>query len=387
MRKYLQEELRPPHLVHAPLEGSDSEYERILTQVRLLLRDYWPHPVLEFSGYISTFWSGLWAILPTPVSSGPMENLVLSDGGTVSLHWSGEPQQEPVDRVTLVLPGLNNDSRTSFVQETMTHFRSQGFAVATLNYRGVGGVELTSSKLGCLDSWQDLEEVLTHIQTKYPNAKISAVGFSMGGAILLRYLGDAGSSAKLDAAVTIAAPIDVPGVAESLESSLKKRAINFAMATGVKLGALTHLRHRSPYLMNLSIRRVLTARCVRDIDESIICPINGYVNSDEYYTRNSPHLVLSNIKVPTLMVNALDDPVVSAATIPLEEIRRNRKLFLALTRRGGHIGWGSGGLGAACWTDSMAVRFLQMCLHVPHVHTQTAVLSNELPHVVIQSRL
>lgn len=114
MRKYLREELRPPKLIHSPDERLEED-QRLLEEVKLSLRDYWPHPVLEFSGYMSTFYSGFWAVMPSMHGTGSLETIALSDGGEVSLHWYDPPRAE-TDKVLLVLPGLNNNSRTSFVQ-------------------------------------------------------------------------------------------------------------------------------------------------------------------------------------------------------------------------------------------------------------------------------
>ncbi|CAE8608384.1 unnamed protein product, partial [Polarella glacialis] len=77
LRRYLQQELSVPNLIHSPVEERLLEDQKLLTEVKLLLRDYWPHPVLEFSGYISTAWSGLWAALPANAAPGFVEKLIL----------------------------------------------------------------------------------------------------------------------------------------------------------------------------------------------------------------------------------------------------------------------------------------------------------------------
>lgn len=360
LQRYLQRELKRPELVHGPVEERDLAEQHLLQEVKLLLREYWPHPVLEFSGYTSTIWSGFWAVLPTTVSSDNVELLTLQDGGTVSLHWSEAASGCIKERIALVLPGLNNDSRTAFVQSSMRHLQDAGIHAVALNYRGTGGLDLTSRKLGGLDSWHDLREVIDHLKKANPAAQLFAVGFSMGSAMLLKYLGEAGQSTPLKAAVAMAAPVDLPAVTASLHSNLKKRLMGFAMAQGVKMFVL-HGVLRSPYGHLVNKRTVFLATTMGEIDEATICPMNGYKNPKEYYDSNDPRTTLSRIAVPTLVVNAEDDPVVSISTVPREEMRQNPRIYLAITRRGGHIGWGSGGLGSASWTDNMAVDFMQAC--------------------------
>jgi len=360
LRRYLRDELKPPQLVHAPMEERESaEDQRLLQEVKLLLRDYWPHPVLDFSGYISTAWSGLWAAMPSSSAAGRIEPLILQDGGTVSLHW-GDMPFSGCNRIVLLLPGLNNDSRTSFVQSTMAHLRRDGFCAVALNYRGVGGLPLTSPKFGCADSWQDLNEVVQHIEAAMPGAELFAMGYSMGAGMLLRYLGEEGARVRIKAAVAIAAPADFPAVGASLESSLKKRGMNFLMVNGVKLFMLKAL-HSADFKHRLDMKRVWGALTLRQLEEATICPLHGYTDGVDYYSKNSPRTKLHQIAVPTLVVNAEDDPVVSVSTLPLDDMRLNPRLYVVITRRGGHIGWGSGGLGAAAWTDSMASHFMEAC--------------------------
>eukprot|EP00931_Biecheleriopsis_adriatica_P106246 TRINITY_DN80731_c0_g1_i1.p1 TRINITY_DN80731_c0_g1~~TRINITY_DN80731_c0_g1_i1.p1 ORF type:complete len:398 (-),score=65.20 TRINITY_DN80731_c0_g1_i1:72-1265(-) len=360
LKRYLQSELKRPDLIHAPMEERDLEDQHLLQEVKLLLREYWPHPVLEFSGYTSTIWSGFWAVLPTS-APGRLEVLTLRDGGTVSLHWGEQLRSSSGKGIALLLPGLNNDSRTSFMQSTMRHVQQEGFQAVTLNYRGTGGLELTSPNLGGATSWRDLPEVVEHIEKSHPGAKLFAVGFSMGGGILLRHLGEEGPRTRFQAAVTVAAAVDHPKVVAALESSIKKRVLNFLMASGMKL-VLAQGALQAPCCAGLFDKgKIMRATSIRQIDELTMCLLAGHKSSEEFYESVSPAPKLSRVAVPTLVIHAEDDPVVSVKTLPVEEMRRNPRIYVTITRRGGHIGWGSGGLGAAAWTDNMAVDFMQAC--------------------------
>mmetsp|Transcript_58716 Transcript_58716/g.108312 ORF Transcript_58716/g.108312 Transcript_58716/m.108312 type:complete len:393 (-) Transcript_58716:60-1238(-) len=361
LKLYLQRELKPARLIHGTSEDHLLEQERLLSEVKLLLRDYWPHPLLEFSGYTSTFWSGFWASLHSKVAEGPMEVLTLRDGGTVSLHWCGKREEDDRRRIILILPGLNNDSTTTFIQGTMKHLRSEGFSTVALNYRGCCGLELTSPRFGCADSWNDFDEVVDHIDATNKGASILGLGFSMGAGLLMRYLGEKGSAAKLRGAVAVAAPLNFPLVAQYLESNVRKRWINFLMAQGVKAFMMGTF-YKSKYTDKLNRWDIVKATSLRRLEEASICKLHGYKDAEDYYTQNSPMKVLARVTVPTLIVHAEDDPVVSVSTIPLGLVQSNPRLFVAITKRGGHIGWGSGGLGAGAWTDCMARRFLDACV-------------------------
>jgi len=360
LKLYLQRELKPARLIHGTSEDHLLEQERLLSEVKLLLRDYWPHPLLEFSGYTSTFWSGFWAGLHNAHTAGPVDVLTLDDGGIVSLQWFAEKEKDDRRRIVLLLPGLNNDAKTTFIQETMRHLHSRGFSPVAMNYRGCGGLELKSPRFGCADSWRDFDAVVSHLESTNPGAFLMAMGFSMGGGLLLRYLGEKGATTKLKGAVTIAAPANFPLVAYYLESNVRKRWLNFLMANGVKAFMMGTF-FKSELLSSLDRWPIIKATSLRRLEEASICKWHGYKDAEDYYAQNSPAPFLGRITVPTLIVHAEDDPVVSVKTLPLGVIQSNPRLFVALTRRGGHIGWGSGGLGAAAWTDCMARRFLDAC--------------------------
>ncbi|CAJ1362290.1 unnamed protein product [Effrenium voratum] len=360
MRRYLREELRPPRLIHCPMDELLEEDRQLLQEVKLALRDYWPHPILEFSGYMSTFYSGLWAVLPSMHGAGHFEVVTLSDGGEASLHWY-VPPRAPSNRVLLVLPGLNNDSRTSFVQATMRHLRSEGFHAVALNYRGLANVALKTPRIACAACWVDVKEVAQHILRAKPGCELFGLGYSMGGAMLLRHLGAEGSNTPFKAAVSVAAPVDFPAVERSLTSSKKKLFINFLIAAGVKTLMMRELL-RSKFRSMIDLRKLLLATRLAHMDEAVVCPLWGFANQAEFHSNCTPRSTVHQISVPTLVVHAEDDPVISLSTIPLEDLKRNPRIYVAITKRGGHIGWGSGGLGAGAWTDAMAAHFLEATL-------------------------
>jgi len=145
------------------------------------------HPV-ELNGYFSTLAFGM-RRQPSEAAL-PREELVrLPDGGTMRLVWRralSPGRMRSPQGVVLILPGLNNSSRWPAVQQTAVAFCRRGYDVAVLDYRGVGGLELTSAKVGCSDAWRDLPAVLrVVVAAAHPAAPVFGVGFSMGGSILL----------------------------------------------------------------------------------------------------------------------------------------------------------------------------------------------------------
>jgi len=263
-------------------------------------------------------------------------------------------------RIVILFPGLNNCSKTGFMQACMQHLRGNGFHCATMNYRGVGGLPLSSKKLAGFDSWQDFDPVVDHVVKTHPGAMLFAMGFSMGGCNMLRYLAEQGDKCRFKAAVGVAAVADLEAASSTLESTWRKKIMNIVMASGVKLLALPKLRD-SHVREHADIPGLLLGLTLRDLDAAGTIRCNGYKTPDEYYSTNNPRPLLHRIAIPTLIINAADDPVVSIRDMPIKDIKKNPRMYLTITRRGGHIGWGSGGLGAAAWTDNMAADFMLAC--------------------------
>eukprot|EP00929_Paragymnodinium_shiwhaense_P097542 TRINITY_DN59197_c0_g1_i1.p1 TRINITY_DN59197_c0_g1~~TRINITY_DN59197_c0_g1_i1.p1 ORF type:complete len:411 (+),score=76.67 TRINITY_DN59197_c0_g1_i1:134-1366(+) len=366
---YAKHEVRPPQIIQGEAEKEDEkpqEMENFLREVRAMRSDYWPHPFLELSGLISTTAMGLRGVLAQAahrkVKAAPgqrLESLVLKDGGTVLLHWGVPPEpSRDTGAIVMIFPGLNNDSCTPYIQAAMSHLRAFGYHTVALNYRGVGGQDFTAPKVGCMDAWHDLPEIVEHIRKDRPDVVMYSIGYSMGAAIMLRYIGSEGANVPFRAAVSVAGPLDVPATSKELEEgALLSRALNFVMTAGVKFLTFNAVKN-SPYKDKISMKDVWLARSLREIDQAVICPLNGYEKAQDYYTHNDPMPYLTNIKIPTLIIHAKDDPIVSSRLHPREVVKSNPWLCLVLLRRGGHIGWTpTSSVDGESWVDRVSGQF------------------------------
>lgn len=263
--------------------------------------------------------------------------------------------------MVILLPGLGNDSQTHFIQNMAALLYSQGFWPVTVNYRGIMG-ELSSARIGCLDSWRDMDAVIAHIVQEHSPGEVEAVGWSMGGAILTRYLGESSElSEHIKSAVTLSAPLDTAAQLHWFRDAWAGRLMNFCLGFVFKLKLLSSAQTRSRIeSFGISVSELLRSHTIEDADRLLICRLHGYEDTMEYYSRNNPAPHLQNIKVPLLAIHALDDPVTPAALLPREAILENPNITLACTRHGGHIGWTAGhDILRWSWADAAATRFLQ----------------------------
>lgn len=328
-----------------------------------LLAVHTPHLLLELAGEIS---SGAMLFRPPPLRYGARESqrLELIDGGTARLDWEHPSGGAARARgAVLLLPGLNNSSRSSYVLHTMAHLCRSGLSAVCLDYRGVGGLLLTSSRVGCADSWRDLPCAVAAMRSLLAAAgngdvPLGAIGFSMGGTLLTKFLSVTGERSPFCAAVTVSSPFALTAAMKTLEGSAVARAMNFGLTQLAKL-TFAGQRESRAHLHGVDWLAFLRSGSLRALEESVICKLHGYETAEHYYEANRADFAL--IATPLLCVHAEDDPIVSIADAPLREMIANPRIAIAVTRRGGHLGWTGGMLALPCaptWSDVVAVRHL-----------------------------
>jgi len=372
MARYMRA-VRVPKLVCS--EDAEDLQQLLLDEAGAALREpYWPH-ILHWHWTFSSFLAAVRAA-PLPPSfrrSSEEQLLVLRDGGTVGLDWWGSvpvptPAGGSIDSrpVALVLPGMANSSLSWYIRRCMERFARAGFRPVALNYRGVEHMPITSPRLGCADTWKDLPEVLVAVRAAVgsASARIVAVGFSMGGTILAKYLGEMSGASGIQAAVIISPPLSYPAHQQELEN---RPVLSFAMALPLKLWLWSKRAQLAEHLPEIKMSKILRSTSLLELAGTfLVC--QGYTDVSAYFRENDPEPVLRYIETPMLIVAATDDPL--AFPIPREAIRRNPKLLLAETDGGGHLGWAgwtTASMGATMagpsWADSMAARFLDFHLH------------------------
>ncbi|MSR23360.1 MAG: alpha/beta fold hydrolase [Gemmatimonadetes bacterium] len=199
--------------------------------------------------------------------------------------------------------------------------------------------------------------VLEHLRERHPGRPIGVIGFSLGGNVLLRFLGAREAEARfLGACVAISVPFDLEAGARMLEETRAGRFYGNYFLRSLKGKARAKQRILAPVV---DLARVLGARTIREFDEAATAPLHGFPSAEEYYREASSAPVVSRVRVPTLILHAADDPFLPPEAIPRKDIDRNPWTLGAVTPRGGHVGFVEGGSGATrFWAEREAARYL-----------------------------
>src|SRR5437867_3123245 len=248
------------------------------------------------------------------------ERVVTPDGDFIDLDWIDGPA--PVGSRTaaaapllLVLHGLEGSSRSHYAQGLLRLARDRGWRGVALNFRSCSGELNRAARFYHSGETTDLDAVVNGLIAREPSVTLGAVGISLGGNVLLKWLGERAADApkQLAAAVAISAPFDVAACAEVLDRGVR-RAIYTANFLRTMRDKVRRKAAAFPDFVDIAAAR--RARTFAEYDRAVTAPLNGFADERDYWTRASAGPYLARIRRPTLLINALDDPIVPTAALP-----------------------------------------------------------------------
>jgi hypothetical protein len=259
--------------------------------------------------------------------------------------------------VVLLLHGLEGSARRPYALDLYRHLAQRGIRSVGMNYRSCSGEMNRTARSYHAGATDDVTVAHDWLDQQFASVAKGMVGVSLGGNMLLKYLGERGGeiAIRLRAAAAISPPFDLKLGGEQMEQGLRQRYVaHFLASIKAKLQAKAALV--APLI---DLERALAAQTLREIDEAMTAPLHGFASANDYYARSSSRRYLPGIQVPTLILRAQDDPLIPAADIPYDLFPHNRALLPAITEHGGHVGWIEGWpLAYRLWAQRQAAAFL-----------------------------
>jgi predicted alpha/beta-fold hydrolase len=295
--------------------------------------------------HLQTLWGAL--VRGAPKLERQRERLWLADGDFLDLDWYGP--HEAGAPLVLVLHGLTGSSDSHYVLGLQRQLAVFGWASVALNWRGCSGESNLLPRAYHSGASDDLAEVISHLQACRPLAPLHAVGYSLGGNVLLKYLGEQGENAGLQGAVAVSVPYRLDECADRIGLGLSRLYQRHFMRGLVRYVRDKQQRfRREGQLEHLSTLEQLGSldgmRSFWDFDGRFTAPLHGFADAHDYYRRASSRYYLGGIRVPTLLIQALDDPFVFSHSLPhADELAPGTAL--ELHPRGGHVGF----IGGSPW--------------------------------------
>jgi predicted alpha/beta-fold hydrolase len=283
------------------------------------------------------------------------ERLELADGDFLDLAWSHKPAERKPRPLVLVLHGLEGSLHSHYAAGILHALDQAGMDGVLMHFRGCSGEPNRLPRTYHSGDTGDLQEVVRHLRARgQPVAAV--VGYSLGGNVLLKWLGEQRERTGIAAAVAISVPFRLDAAARRMDQGGSRLYRRYLLR---RLAASYHRkwRHRPSPLGDLDAHGL---RSFWDFDDRITAPLNGFLDVHDYYRRSSSHAYLRHIRVPTRIIHARDDPFMFADTPPSPD-EVSDQVELLITRRGGHVGFVGGRLPwrPEYWLDRQITAFLR----------------------------
>lgn len=280
----------------------------------------------------------------------------LPDGDFLDIRWSGGD----AGPIVMILHGLEGSVQSHYVKGMVNAATALGWRAAVMHFRSCGESVNRLARGYHSGDTADLAEFVKYLQAKEPNTPILAVGYSMGANVLLKWLGETGVTNPLIAAVAVSVPFELHKAAQEMQrwpKSLYQEYFLKPLREKILLKARLH---------NLSVdeQTVKSFRSIKEYDDHITAPLHGFDDALDYYLKSSSRYYLKNIQVPTLIIQAKDDPFMTEDMIPRHD-ELSPQVHLEVYDRGGHVGFVSGRnpFKPEYWLESRIPKFMVEQLH------------------------
>lgn len=260
-------------------------------------------------------------------------------------------------RIAIVTHGLGGNSGRRYVLGMVRELNRNGWDALAWNFRGCSGESNRQLRTYHSGDTADLHTVVSFALEQGPRDAVSLVGFSLGGNITLKYLGekDRDAASFIRAAVAFSVPCDLASCAEAMASPVN----TLYMKRFIRLLHENIQRKMVLFPGRIDDRDYRSIRSFKQFDDRYTAPLNEFESAEDYWRKASSKPLLRDIAVPTLLVNALDDPFLGPPCYPFEEARENPYLHLETPEHGGHVGFVSFNAAGTCWSESRALEFLK----------------------------
>jgi len=284
------------------------------------------------------------------------ERMELPDGDFLDLDWVGEGNGP----IVLLLHGLAGDLRSPYVKGMLRAIIQSGWRGVLMYFRGCSGSPNRLPRCYHSGDTGDVNFVTHALIQREPHTYLACVGYSLGGNVLLKWLGETGEKNPLSAAVAISVPFDLAKASGRLNTGFSR------VYQWLLLRELREMIKRKSAVVSMpfELNNIDKLRTFIEYDDFITAPLHGFKDAQDYYAQASSRQFIPHIRKPTLIVQAMDDPFLSPDAIPTQQ-ELPSGVHIELTDRGGHVGFVTGNVPwrSDYWLEKRVIAYLQHLLN------------------------
>ncbi|MBW2716939.1 MAG: hydrolase, partial [Deltaproteobacteria bacterium] len=262
------------------------------------------------------------------------ERVELPDGDFLDIDWVG--REGPI---VIVLHGLQGSAQSNYARGLLKQIEARGWRGALMHFRGCSGEANRLPRSYHSGETTDVDWFARELRRREPDTPLAGVAYSLGGNVLLKWLGESGTDNPLKAAVAVSIPFELGTAADSMELGFS-RVYQWYLLHKLRKAVRAKMANGS-FELPLSSAELNSFRSFREFDHAVTAPLHGFRGDHDYYERCSSRQFVGRIETPTLVLNAADDPLMNAEIIPSSK-ERAASVACEVSANGGHVGFVSG---------------------------------------------
>jgi predicted alpha/beta-fold hydrolase len=296
-------------------------------------------------------------IFGTLVRPGPRphvrrERWELSDGDFLDVDRIEGAASAPL---LVVLHGLEGSSSSHYVRGLLAQAQARGWRGLAMNFRSCSGEPNRLLRSYHSGETGDAGEAIRRARAESPQAPLLCAGCSLGGNVLVKWLGEQGEAAPVRAAAALSVPFDLALCADALDGP---GAMAWVYRTRFLRSLKAKALEKAGRFPRLDAAKVRAARTLREFDEAITGPLHGFAGAEDYYAQSSSGPYVERVRVPLVLLSAEDDPFIPPVCLPRAAASANRFVTLETSSHGGHLGFVAGPLLPWFYAERRAIEFL-----------------------------
>ncbi len=267
------------------------------------------------------------------------QRIELPDGDFIDLFWDNASAGDLHKPIVLILHGLAGSIKSPYAFGLMNAISHSGWRPVFMHFRGSSGEPNRLARYYHSGDTADVAFVVNHLKEKNPNAAISAVGVSLGGNVILKWLGETGTRNSLSGAVAVSVPFELNQATKIMDQGFSK-IYQWRLLKQLRQDVQMKFSNNN-LICPFDLEHLSRVKNFQEFDDLVTAPLHNFHDANDYYARSSSRQFLPEIKVKTLIIHAEDDPFMPKSVIPTEK-ELSASTILEISKEGGHVGFISG---------------------------------------------
>ena len=286
-----------------------------------------------------------------------IEKFILEDGDFLESYWHKTKNSRDDTPIVVIFHGLAGSYKSPYIKGIMIALSNAGFNTVLMHFRGCSGKVNTLPRSYHSGETTDALSFIHSLKKRFPHSKLMAVGYSLGGNMLLKLLGEEKTNSLLCAAVSISPPMQLDVCANAITQGIS-RIYERRLVSDLNKGLIKKYSvNDMESCIGINKMQVAKLKTFWEFDSVYTAPVHGFKSAQDYYTRCSSRGFLKDIHTPTLIIHSSDDPFMSKEMIPKEK-ELSSSVTLELSQYGGHVGFIEGSIFTPrYWLEDRIIHF------------------------------